>query len=127
MPIYIRQQTVCCRLTQGDNMENNKLFIENRYMLSAWDKQDLKWIRNQFMKLEQINDFMKLCVKQPNRFERIEIFMEPTLNVKVIYENENNKEEKCTLRAYIFGDFYEENVSEYESNSEFRDSFETVL
>lgn len=107
-------------------MTKKHTHLDNRYMLSYIDKKEIRWVRQPFMSKYQLNGFLFQYAKDPNRFQHLEIFKEPTLNTNVIFTNEENSDVNCTLRECLFGKFYQENVVEYETNEEFRNFFDAV-
>lgn len=93
-------------------------------MLSVEDTKGIRWIRDPFITKRQLDLFLLEYAKDPSRYENLEIYMEPTLDIIVSHINEENKLDKTyTLREYLFGSFYQENVSVYQSDSEFRKFF----
>jgi len=106
-------------------MNNEEKLYENRYMLSVRDNKDIRWIRSPFMSKRQLDMFLFEYAKNPNRYEDLEIFMEPTLDILVDQINEEHKLDKSyTLRGYLFGSVYQKFVSHYQVNSECRDFFD---
>jgi hypothetical protein len=105
-------------------MKNVEILYKNRYMLSVNDTKEIRWIRDPFMSKRQLDMFLFEYAKNPSRYENLEIFMEPTLDTLVGHINEENKLDKSyTLREHLFGSFYQENVSVYQADSEFRKFF----
>ncbi len=106
---------------------NTQSHLKNRYMLSVFDNKEIRRIRHPFMTKYCLTRFIFEYAKNPQRYDRLEIFMEPTLNTTIKVSNPDSLDETCTLREYIFGSFYQENAEEYESNEKFRkemDSFQ---
>ena len=94
-------------------------------MLSVHDKKEIKWIRDPFMSKEQLNRFIFEYARNPNRYDNLQIFMEPTLDTFVNYEDEIKLDKSYTLREHLFGSFYQENVGVYQTDSGFRNFFDS--
>lgn len=104
---------------------NSPSHLQNRYMLSVFDNKEFRWIRHPFMTKNRLNIFMFDYVCDPERYERLEIYMEPTLNTNV-YLKSADSNTTCTLREYIFGSFYQETAEEYECNEEYRKMSDSI-
>lgn len=103
--------------------KSEKKLYENRYMLSVQDKRDIRWIRHPFMSKSQLDKFLFLYLKDPVRYQNLEIFMETTLDIEVANHDEIATDRLITLRETLFGNFYQENVSFYQNVPKFREHF----
>ena len=92
---------------------------ENLYMMSFWDCQELRHIRNPFLTHNEINEWLKYISQSYPRFSDIEIFKNDTLDTSIQKFNEScNETRQMTLRQYLFGDLYEEISQDIKNNPE---------
>ncbi len=92
---------------------------ENLYMMSFWDCQELRHIRNPFLTHKEVNEWLNYISKSYPRFTDIEIFTDDTLDTSFHKLNESSDETKeITLRQYLFGDIYEEISQDVKNNPE---------